>query len=327
MTESTAGEHPPAGGAVPAIRTFGLTKSYGERRGVFHLDLEVRQGEIFGFLGPNGAGKTVTIRLLLDLLRPQSGRAEILGLDCRRHAVAVHRLVGYLPGELALEPRLTGRQLLTYLANLRGGVEWSFVEELAHDLELNLDQRFGEYSRGNKQKVGLVQAFMHRPQLLILDEPTGGLDPLHQETVMELVREAHAQHGSTVFFSSHILSEVQALCERVAFIREGRLVQLAPVDELPGMNTYTIEAELGSPVDAQVISSIAGVSDVRADGHRVSCLVRGDMAPLVEALAAHRPHRLVSREPSLSEVFLHLYGDPRPVPGDGPPDERGSRLE
>lgn len=300
----------PAGapGEVPAIRTLGLTKLYGERRGVFDLDLEVRQGEIFGFLGPNGAGKTVTIRLLLDLIRPQSGRAEILGLDCRRQAVAVHRLVGYLPGELALEPRLTGRQLLTYFANLRGGVEWSFVEDLAGRLELNLEQRFGEYSRGNKQKVGLVQAFMHRPRLLILDEPSGGLDPLHQETVAELVREARDETGSTIFFSSHILSEVQSLCERVGFIRDGRLVELAPVHELPGMNTYRVTAELGKPMRPETIASIDGVTKVRVDGTSVSCAVRGDMAPLIEALAPHHPHRLVSEEPDLSEAFLHLYG-------------------
>lgn len=295
-------------GEIPAIRTFGLTKSYGERRGVFDLDLEVRRGEIFGFLGPNGAGKTVTIRLLLDLIRAQSGRAEIFGLDSRRDAVAVHREVGYLPGELALEPRLSGRQLLTYLSNLHGGVEWPFVEQLAERLELNLEQRFGEYSRGNKQKVGLVQAFMHRPRLLVLDEPTGGLDPLHQETVVELVREARDESGSTVFFSSHILSEVQSLCERVGFIREGRLVQLAPVDQLPGMSSFAVEADLGEPIRPEAISSIEGVSNVRVDGSSVSCVVRGDMAPLIQALAPHRPHRLVSREPSLNEVFLHLYG-------------------
>jgi len=293
--------------SVPAIRTLGLTKSYGERRGVFDLNLEVSPGEIFGFLGPNGAGKTVTIRLLLDLIRPQSGSAEVFGLDSRRDAVAIHRQAGYLPGELALEPRLTGRQILTYLANLRRRVEWSFVEQLADRLKLNLEQRFGDYSRGNKQKVGLVQAFMHRPRLLILDEPTGGLDPLHQETVTEMVREAR-DRGTTVFFSSHILSEVQSLCERVGFIREGRLVELAPVDELPGMSTYTVEAELGDPVKPEDISSIAGVSNVSVEGNSFSCLVRGDMAPLIQTLAPHQPRRLVSREPSLSEVFLHLYG-------------------
>lgn len=308
MTATPAKSLSAGPGEAPAIRTFGLTKSYGERRGVFDLDLEVRRGEIFGFLGPNGAGKTVTIRLILDLIRSQSGRIEVFGLDSKRDVVAIHRQVGYLPGELALEPRLTGRQILTYLGNLRGGVPWSLVEHLADRLELNLEQRFGEYSRGNKQKVGLVQAFMHRPQLLILDEPTGGLDPLHQETVLELVREARDDAGSTVFFSSHILSEVQSLCERVGFIRDGRLVQLGPVDELPGMNSYTVEAELGEPVRPETLSAIEGVSNVKVAGSSVSCTVRGDMAPLIQALAPHQPHRLVSREPSLNEVFLHLYG-------------------
>lgn len=298
---------PPAHAAsAPAIRTDGLTKSYGERRGVFDLALEVGQGEIFGYLGPNGAGKTVTIRLLLDLIRPDAGHAEVLGFDSRRDAVAVHRQVGYLPGELALDPHLTGRQLLTYLGNVRGGVAWSFVEELAARLELNLDRRFGEYSRGNKQKVGLVQAFMHRPRLLILDEPTGGLDPLNQETVLKLVREAR-DGGATVFFSSHILSEVETLCERVGFIREGRLVQVAAVGELAGMQTYRVEADLAIPAPRDALASVAGVSNVTVDGWTLSCTVRGDMDPLVQALAPHHPRRLMIREPSLNEIFLHLY--------------------
>lgn len=289
-----------------AIQTDGLTKSYGEKRGVFDLDLEVRKGEIFGYLGPNGAGKTVTIRLLLDLIRPQTGRAEVLGLDSRREAVAVHRQTGYLPGELALDPRLTGRQLLTYFANLRDGVDWTFVESLSKRLELNLDQRFGHYSRGNKQKVGLIQAFMHRPPLLILDEPTSGLDPLHQEAVQELVREARDE-GSTIFFSSHILSEVEALCERVGFIREGRLVQVAPVHELPGMQAYKVEADLATKPPSDAFSSIAGVTDVQVNGENFKCLVRGDMDPLIQALAKYHPRRIVSEEPSLSEVFLQMY--------------------
>jgi len=291
---------------MPAVRSFGLTKSYGERRGVFDLDLEVHEGEIFGFLGPNGAGKTVTIRLLLDLIHPHAGRAEILGLDTRRDAVAVHAATGYLPGELALEPRLTGRQLLTYLANLRGSVEWPFVRELAERLELNLDQRFGDYSRGNKQKVGLVQAFMHRPRLLILDEPTGGLDPLHQETVQALVREAR-DSGATVFFSSHILSEVEDLCERVGFIREGRLVQVATLRDLAGMQAYRVEADLAEAPLIEALAAIPGISDLTLNGNTFTCLARGDMDPLIQALASYRPHHLVSQEPSLSDTFLHLY--------------------
>jgi ABC-2 type transport system ATP-binding protein len=289
-----------------AIQTEALTKSYGERRGVFDLDLTVQRGEIFGFLGPNGAGKTTTIRLLLDLIRPDAGRAEVLGLDSRRDAVAIHRQVGYLPGELSLDPHLTARQILVYLGNLRGGVDWTFVERLATRLELNLDRPFGHYSRGNKQKVGLVQAFMHRPALLILDEPTSGLDPLNQDTVLDLVREAR-DAGATVFFSSHVLSEVEDLCERVGFIRDGRLVQVAAVHELPGMHVLTVEAECATPPPIDAFANLPGVSLVKAEGTTVECLVRGHMDPLVQALARYGVRRLVSREPSLNEVFLHLY--------------------
>jgi ABC-2 type transport system ATP-binding protein len=292
--------------ASAAIRTDKLTKRYGERRGVFDLDLTVLEGEIFGFLGPNGAGKTTTIRLLLDLIRPDAGRAEVLGLDSRRDAVAIHRQIGYLPGELALDPHLTGRQILLYLGNLRGGVDQDIVEQLAARLELNLDQPFGQYSRGNKQKVGLVQAFMHHPRLLILDEPTSGLDPLNQETVLDLVREARAA-GSTVFFSSHVLSEVEALCERVGFIREGRLVQVAAVHELPGMHVLSVEAECVEPPPRELLAAIPGVSDVQVEGSTVRCIVRGDMEPLLLTLAPYHVRRLVSREPSLNDIFLHLY--------------------
>jgi ABC-2 type transport system ATP-binding protein len=293
-------------GETPAIRTTGLTKSYGERRGVFDLDLEVARGEIFGFLGPNGAGKTTTIRLLLDLIRPDAGRAEVLGLDARRDAVAVHRRTGYLPGELALDPRLTGRQHLVYLANLRGGVDWSFVERLAARLELSLDRPFGQYSRGNKQKVGLVQAFMHRPELLILDEPTGGLDPLNQETVLEMVREAR-DGGATVFFSSHILSEVESLCERVGFIRDGRLVEVAAVRDLPEMHLLSVEAECAVPPPPDLLDGLPGVSAVAIDGNQVRCTARGDMDGLIARLAPYHVRRLISREPSLNDIFLHLY--------------------
>jgi ABC-2 type transport system ATP-binding protein len=299
-----------------AIRTERLTKRYGANRGVFDLDLEVRTGEIFGFLGPNGAGKTTTIRLLMDLVRPDSGRAEVFGLDCRRDAVAVHRITGYLPGELSLDSRLTGRQTLHYLANLRGGVDPAAIDRLAARLDLDLDQRFGHYSRGNKQKVGLVQAFMHRPRLLILDEPTSGLDPLNQETVLEMVREAR-EAGGTVFFSSHILGEVQELCERVGFIRDGVLVEVAAVHDLPSMQVLAIEAECERPVPASALDGIAGVAAVAIDGASLRCTVRGDMDPLLRALLPYHVRRLVSREPSLNDIFLHMYGDagePAPAP-------------
>ncbi|HEX5501701.1 MAG TPA: ABC transporter ATP-binding protein, partial [Thermomicrobiales bacterium] len=213
------------------IATEGLTKDYNGARGIRDVTLEVAEGEIFGFLGPNGAGKTTTIRLLMGLLRPTAGSATIGGLDCWAEATAVKRLVGYLPGEFACDPGLTGAQILTYLGNLRGGVDQAYLRRLLERLELDPTKRFRAYSRGNKQKVGLVQAFMHRPRLLVLDEPTGGLDPLNQQTFYDLVAEAHAG-GATVFLSSHILPEVEHICHRVGIIREGELVTVDQVAAL-----------------------------------------------------------------------------------------------
>jgi ABC-2 type transport system ATP-binding protein len=289
-----------------AVLTEKLTKPYGERRGVFDLNLRVEAGEIFGFLGPNGAGKTTTIRLLLDLIRPTAGHALVFGRDCRREASEVHRMTGYLPGEFALDSKLTGRQLLTYLANLRGGVDWAHVDTIAKRLELDLDRPFGQYSRGNKQKVGLAQAFMHRPPLLILDEPTGGLDPLNQETVLELVREART-NGATVFFSSHILSDVEAVCDRAAFIRDGRLVRVGAVQELVHSKGHRVEAECAIPPRAEALAQVAGVSHVVVEGNRLSLLVEGDMREVLAAVARFEPIELLSREPSLTEIFVSLY--------------------
>ena len=201
------------------IRTERLTKSYGEHRGIIELDLEVAEGEIFGFLGPNGAGKTTTMRVLLDLIRPTSGRAEVFGIETTADPVAIHRRVGYLPGEFDLYDRLTGAQTITYFGNLRGGVDRAYVDGLIERLDLDPSRRFREYSKGNKQKVGLVVALQHKPDLLILDEPTAGLDPLVQQTFFGLVREARAE-GRSIFLSSHIIDEVDRTCDRVAIIRE-----------------------------------------------------------------------------------------------------------
>jgi ABC-2 type transport system ATP-binding protein len=298
--------------AVSAIRTEGLTKSYGTRRGVFDLDLDVREGEIFGFLGPNGAGKTTAIRLLLDLIRPASGRALVFGRDCRNDAPAVHRLTGYLPGEFALDPKLTGRQLVTYLGNLRGRVDWPFVESIAKRLELELDRPFGDYSRGNKQKVGLVQALMHRPKLLILDEPTTGLDPLNQEASLALVREARSD-GATVFFSSHILSEVEEVCDRVGFIREGRLVRVGPVHEVVRVKGHAVAADCAIAPDAAAFAALPRVTNVEVKDRSVRFHVAGDMREALQVLARFEPVELVSREPSLTEIFVGLYeGDDEP---------------
>jgi ABC-2 type transport system ATP-binding protein len=288
------------------VQARGLTKSYGRHRGIIAVSFDLAEGEVFGFLGPNGAGKTTTLRTLMGLLRPTSGSAAIAGLDCWSQATQVKRLVGYLPGEFSFDPALTGAQILAYLGHLRGGVDQTFVAGLAERLELDLGRRFRHYSHGNKQKVGLVQAFMHRPRLLILDEPTSGLDPLNQETVIELVREARAA-GSTVFFSSHVLSEVEALCERVGFIREGSLVQVAAVHELPGMHVLSVEAECAEPPPPDVLAAIPGVGDLQVADGTVRCIVRGDMDRFLETLARYHVRRLVSREPSLNDIFLHLY--------------------
>ncbi|MEX2133535.1 MAG: ABC transporter ATP-binding protein, partial [Acidimicrobiia bacterium] len=214
-----------------AIVTRGLTKSYGDTLALDNLDLEVRSGEVFGFLGPNGAGKTTTIRLLLDVLRPDSGSASVLGLDPQTEGVEMRRRVGYLPGDFATDGRQTPREFLTYLANLRGGVSMARIDSLAERLELDLDTKIGSLSKGNRQKVGLVQAFMHVPELLILDEPTSGLDPIMAHEFLEMVAEAK-EEGQTVFMSSHILSEVQRGADRAGIIRKGRLIAIDDVDEL-----------------------------------------------------------------------------------------------
>jgi len=289
-----------------AIKIEALTRSYDDDRGVFDRPLEVAEQEVFGFLGPNGAGKTTTIRLMLDLIRPERGRVSIFGYDSRADASSVHRITGYLPGEFSLDPKLTGRQLIVYLANLRGGVEWDYVAKLATRLELDLSRPFGDYSRGNKQKVGLLQAFMHRPRLLILDEPTGGLDPLNQEVVLDLVQEAHS-NGATVFFSSHILSEVEKICHMVAFIRRGRLLRIGPVHEVLGVRSHHVEAECSRTPDGRAMALLPGVRDVRVDGKKISLVVDGDMQKAIAALSTFHVRQLISREPSLTDIFLGLY--------------------
>src|SRR3989440_8313421 len=212
------------------IEVEGLTKSYGSKRGIANVSFQVEEGEVFGFLGPNGAGKTTTIRMLMALLRADAGTARIAGLDCWQHSVEIKRLVGYLPGELSLDPNLTGGQILEYFGHLRGGVDQAYLKKLLARLELDPSRKFRQYSSGNKRKIGLIQAFMHRPRLLLLDEPTNGLDPLHQQEFELMVAEVHAE-GRTVLLSSHILTEVEQICDRVAIIREGQLVRVGGLAE------------------------------------------------------------------------------------------------
>ena len=292
---------------MSVIETDKLTKFYGPHRGIVDVDLAVEQGEIYGFLGPNGAGKTTTIRLLLDLIRPTSGRAAVFGIETTVDPVAIHRRIGYLPGEFALFDRLTGGQTIEYFANLRGGVDPLYQADLVARFDLDPSRRFKEYSKGNKQKVGLVIALQHRPDLLVLDEPTSGLDPLVQQTFFEFLRDTVAE-GRTAFLSSHILGEVEKTCDRVAIIREGRIVAVDRVEALRGLAHHVVELRFAGPVPAAEFSSLPGVSDVVAITGGLRMHVTGSMAPIVEAAARHGLVDFETREPTLEQTFLAQYG-------------------
>jgi ABC-type multidrug transport system ATPase subunit len=284
-----------------------LTKSYGTNRGIIDLDLSVEQGETFGFLGPNGAGKTTTIRTMLDLIRPTSGHARVFGVESSADPVAIHRRIGYIPGEFALYDRLTGGQTLEYFANLRGGVDRAYQRSLVERFELDSSRRFREYSKGNKQKVGVIIALQHRPELLVLDEPTSGLDPLVQQTFFTVLREAVA-NGATVFLSSHILSEVEKSCDRVAIIREGRLAKIDTVEGLRDLAHHQVELRFAGPVPAAAFEALPGVSDLVSDDHVLRMRVAGAITPVVRAAAGYELLDFISREPSLEETFLAQYG-------------------
>jgi ABC-2 type transport system ATP-binding protein len=295
-----------SGTTAHAIRTNGLTKRYGRRRGLDGLDLEVRTGEVFGYLGPNGAGKTTTIRLLLDLIRPSAGTAAVLGLDPRRQGVALRRRLGYLPGDFIVDARQPVREFLTYLGNLRGGVPRGHIEALAARLDLDLDVRIRSLSKGNRQKVGLVQAFMHEPELLVLDEPTSGLDPLVQQRFLTMVREAKAA-GQTVFMSSHVLSEVQQSADRVGIVRDGRMVAVEDVEALRQRAVRRVEIRFDAAVPAEAFSGLPGVSGVVVSDGVVRCLLSGPSDPLVKAAARFTSLSLLAEEPDLEELFLAYY--------------------
>ena len=289
------------------IEAQGLTKSYGSQRGIIDVDLDIQEGEIFGFLGPNGAGKTTTIRTFLDLIRPTSGIARVFGIGSSDDPVAIHRRVGYIPGEFTLYDRLTGGQTIQYFANLRGGVDRNYQQDLIARLDLDPSRRFKEYSKGNKQKVGIIIALQHRPDLLVLDEPTSGLDPLVQQSFFGLVHEAKAE-GRTVFLSSHILGEVEKTCGRVAIIREGRIVKTDTVEALRDLAHHQVELRFTNSVPIDAFSGLPGVSDVVADDHVLRLRVTGAITPVVRAAAQYDLLDFVSREPSLEETFLAQYG-------------------
>ena len=290
------------------IEVEGLTKSYGGKRGIIDVSFQVGEGEVFGFLGPNGAGKTTTIRVLMALLRADSGTARIAGLDSWDRSLEVKRLLGYVPGEPSLDPNLTGGQLLEYFANLRGGVDQAYLKTLIERLDLDTSRKFRQYSTGNKRKVVLIQAFMHRPRVLILDEPTSGLDPLNQQVFDGMVKEAR-EEGHTVFLSSHVLSEVEKTCTRVGIIREGHLVRIGDVAELKDIKRYEITISFAHPIPVDAFTKLDGVTDVETlrDGSAVRLAMQGAADAVIKAAAQYPVVSLTSYEPSLEDVFLRYY--------------------
>jgi len=288
-----------------AVETRGLTKRYGRSVALDSLDLAVDQGEVFGYLGPNGAGKSTTIALLLGLIRPTSGSARMFGLDVHRDAPVLHQKVAYVPSEANLWPSLTGAEVLTFLADIHGSADLAYRDQLIDQFELAPDKKIRALSHGNKQKVLLIAAFASRADLLLLDEPTTGLDPLMEQLFRQCVREAH-DRGQTVLLSSHILSEVEAVCDRVAMLQDGRIIETGHIDVLRGLAAVRVDAVLDGT--APDLTEIAGVSDVRVDAAHLTCAVSGSMEPLVRALGDAGVSRLTTREPSLEEVFVAYYG-------------------
>jgi ABC-2 type transport system ATP-binding protein len=290
----------------PAIETRGLSKDFGDGRGLFDLDLEVARGEVFGFLGPNGAGKSTTMRLLLDLIRPTAGAATVLGLDTRAHSLQIRRRVGFLAGDFGLYPRLTGAAVLDYLAELRGGVDRARRDALAERFDADLHRPIRELSTGNRQKLGLIQAFMHDPDLLILDEPIAGLDPLVQQSFHALLAEVSAA-GGTIFLSSHTLSEVERVTHRLAILREGRLVVVDSLENLRRVAVQRLEIEFAGPVSTEAFAALPGVRGVTTAGSTLTVAFEGPADAVVKAAAAHEVRSIRSREDDLEEIFLRYY--------------------
>ncbi len=299
--------------ATAAIETRQLTKHYGDVEALRDLDLRVEPGEVFGFLGPNGAGKTTMIRTVLDLIRPTSGSASILGHDSHDDAVEIRNHIGYLPSDVAMYQNLTGRDTLTYFANLRGGVDWDGVRDLADRLDADLDKKIGDLSSGNRQKVGLIQAFMNEPDLLIMDEPSSGLDPLVQREFQKMMREVAAE-GRTVFLSSHTLSEVQRIADRVGIIRHGVLIAVEEVASLRSKAIRRVDLQFDTPVDGSAFAIIPGVRDVTVENHHVTLSFDGHMDELLAVATGRFTLQDIStQEADLEEIFLTYYRDEESV--------------
>lgn len=293
----------------PSLVTQGLTKHYGDVEALVDVNLAVVPGEVYGFLGPNGAGKTTMIRTVMDEIRPTAGRASILGMDCHSQSVQIRRHIGYLPSDLALYPNLTGKDILTYFANLRGGVDWTYVELLAERLEAQLDKKVGDLSSGNRQKVGIIQAFMSKPKLLLMDEPSSGLDPLVQREFQAMMREA-VSDGASVFLSSHTLSEVQRVADRVGIIRHGHLIAQETVADMRSKGMRSVEFDLSTPADASKFEAVPGVRDVLVENGRVQLSYEGKMDDLLRMVTSnYEVLDIHSQEADLEEIFLTYYHD------------------
>lgn len=283
----------------------GLSKRYGSFTALDNLTLEVHKGEVLGYLGPNGAGKTTTIRLLLGLIAPTAGSATIFGLDAQKDKVEIHTRLAYVPGDATLWPSLTGAETLHLLAQVHGAVDEAYQEELIKRFDFDPSKKVRAYSKGNKQKINLIAALSSRAELLILDEPTAGLDPLMEQAFRVCVQEAR-RAGQTIFLSSHILGEVEALCDRVGILRAGKLVEMGTLEEMRHLSALTVEATFDGPPPK--VGHIKGVSNVQITGHHLSVQIQGPISELLSVLAAAKPRTLLSREPSLEELFLSLYG-------------------
>jgi ABC-2 type transport system ATP-binding protein len=285
-----------------------LSKSYGSKRGITDVSFSVEEGEVFGFLGPNGAGKTTTIRILMALIRADSGTARIGRLDCWQQSVEVKKLVGYVPGEPSLDPNLTGGQILEFFANLRGGVDQAYLKQLIQRFDLDTSRKFRQYSTGNKRKVVLIQAFMHRPHVLILDEPTSGLDPLNQQEFDRMVKEVRDE-GRTVLLSSHILSEVEKTCNRVGIIRAGSIVRIGGIAEVTAIKRYEMTITFGDAVPVEAFRTLEGVLEVEAtdQGRTLRLGMQGSADAVIKVAARYQVISLTSHEPSLEDIFLRYY--------------------
>jgi ABC-2 type transport system ATP-binding protein len=288
------------------LKIKSLTKAYGPDRGVKDINLELKTGEVFGFLGPNGAGKTTTIRLILDFIRPDQGTIEIFGLDSIIDTSRAKEKIGYLAGDIALYNDLTGQQFLEYLTSIGKNTNWALVKKLTHDLQADLNRKIKDLSKGNRQKIGLIQAFMHQPELIILDEPTSGLDPLMQGVFYQMVKAA-TENNQTVFLSSHNLGEVQRICHRAGFIREGKLIAVNDISKTNDIALHKLIIGFNDIPKITEFKSIPGVKDVNINNKILTISIKGSINPLVKELAKHSVVSIETQETTLEETFMHYY--------------------